>query len=1019
MCESKRFTTFVNKSSMNSKGLKSIEIQSNNYKGSIVQSLNEKDDLIADIYSDVPQGQNFIKRCRIKGKIFMSQLAKSDFKNSINPKMLEMKGEEFEISYKKFGGFLKNANAIFIDDEIIEFRKAIDGSPLSCRAKNCIKRSMVASLEELLMLKREDLMSVRNLGIKTCKEILLFCNLASLENLRRLYLNYYSHETDGAERIKYDNTIVIPILVADTPLSVRAKNCLKAINISTLDDLMLFKEDDLLKIKNLGEKTFREILDYKKTIYMDKTNLPTKSFYIEDIAEENTVIPISMLKNLGISEEGIKMFQNQGYSTVGDLKNLALTDKEYSFGQMLQNYMSIPVSEHFVNEIETLKNNEKICLLNRSKGETLEEIGVKLGLTRERIRQILKRIYHKLLGTVELIASAMLSSNKAAFSFSDINKFFDDEGIALCYKLVLLKSDYIHYFDFAEKYISSEQCKNEINIKLSNIIKNVIGEGINFYDNLEVIESELKKQKLDFFDFEDIMNLLIHKKYRFYGDYVIKGKQSYGIVCYDAVRKFFKFDIKLDSNENNADMKLLRQIIEKHYQGLLLPSRNRALTACMTRDDVGKMILSGRGRYCPIDKAIYSNELFDEIRRFIHNSSVTTLYYSEIFSYFKGRLLTETNVNNHFFLHGMLKYLYPEEFKYERDLLVKHGQTRYNVDERLKALLLDKGCSMTKEEINSSIPGIKDYVLSFLILRTPKIIQWDYNEYNHIENIIFAGKERSKIFNLVKEETALHGGYTSDVLLYNAVKKQCDGFVKRNNINDSLNLYYIISYIFEKDFRFRKPHILSLDFPVEEINIANIAKRMLYCEKDLNFKKFKELGKKLGWAPGTLYKVFSDLKTDYIRISEDDYISKDSFEISKHILNSIRGRLQILVSKTNYCTINSIFNYDEFPGLLYEWNSFLLESIINEFDIGFRVISPQLRDRRFQHGIIIFDKSPYKSLEDLVIELISKEGITSLSESKLLKYLRRLGLVTMNRIPQELYEHPKLQFKNKTFKIKM
>jgi len=99
-------------------------------------------------------------------------------------------------------------------------------------------------------------------------------------------------------------------------------------------------------------------------------------------------------------------------------------------------------------------------------------------------------------------------------------------------------------------------------------------------------------------------------------------------------------------------------------------------------------------------------------------------------------LLAETNIDNAHFLHGMFKYLYPNEFVYERDLMSKIGISRQNIDDRLSQLLLENGRAMSKEEIRQSIPGINDFVIAFAILRQPHLLQWDYNEYNHINNIV-------------------------------------------------------------------------------------------------------------------------------------------------------------------------------------------------------------------------------------------------------------------------------------------
>ena len=49
--------------------------------------------------------------------------------------------------------------------------------------------------------------------------------------------------------------------IDDCGLSVRSVNSLKNSNINTLGDLVRLAEDDLLKVKNVGEKALAEIAD--------------------------------------------------------------------------------------------------------------------------------------------------------------------------------------------------------------------------------------------------------------------------------------------------------------------------------------------------------------------------------------------------------------------------------------------------------------------------------------------------------------------------------------------------------------------------------------------------------------------------------------------------------------------------------------------------------------------------------------------------------------------------------------
>ena len=68
------------------------------------------------------------------------------------------------------------------------------------------------------------------------------------------------YDEDQARRLAKRNA-VLDIPVTDFELSVRARNCLKKMNIRTLGDLVQTTENDLLAYKNFGETSLKEIKD--------------------------------------------------------------------------------------------------------------------------------------------------------------------------------------------------------------------------------------------------------------------------------------------------------------------------------------------------------------------------------------------------------------------------------------------------------------------------------------------------------------------------------------------------------------------------------------------------------------------------------------------------------------------------------------------------------------------------------------------------------------------------------------
>ena len=741
-----------------------------------------------------------------------------------------------------------------------------------------------------------------------------------------------------------------------------------------------------------------------------------KTYRLTGIDEVNKNIPLPLLKHVYPNNRNIEPLRRNGRETVGDLCECDLSREEYSIIVPAKEFLSVSVIDHFREMIDSQNDNARISLLRRGAGATLQEIGNELRISRERVRQISAKTCRQLKGAAELIAGVMFSTHDGVFTSAELHRLLGSRQLTRCCQLVLKESNYIRQFNFSNKTIRADLCPPEPERSLAVLVREVIGEGANFPDKTPRLESGLQEASLWFFDLTDVKNFLVREGYYFYGDYVAKGKQSYSSVCCDAIKKYYSFDVKLDDDDNNEDMKRLREIIAEHYQGVSLPSSNKAVTSAITRD-TSRIVLSGRGRYCPLEKVELSDALIKDIYQFIKSKRQTTFYYSELFAHFKNRLLRESNVHNYNFLHGMLKCLYPDEFVYERDMLIKNDSQRMDFNHRLSLLLKQHGRAMSKTEICKTIRGINSFVITYAAIRLPEIIKWDYNEFNHIGNLVIKPADADSLEAVLLSQLKANYGYCSDTLLYNAALKKIRGFMKRNDINNARNLFYVADHLFGDKYRFRKPHIVVADFPVQDLSVVNIARALLKSGGFLNHDEYQDLAKKLGWAGGTLHAVFYELKIDYVRISENDYVRKDYFKMTKKAKRALSLILQERVKDTGYCAVGLIRDYDGFPQCGYPWNGFLLEALISEYGLGFRVISPRVKDRRFQKGLIVPEDSRYNTFEELVVGLLKESGQYTIAKAGLTQFLRELGIIN-NCLPRELYKSGEILFKNESFVVK-
>ena len=132
---------------------------------------------------------------------------------------------------------------------------------------------------------------------------------------------YYDEEK---EKKKTRKTQMLETPITDFELSVRSRNCLKKMNISTIGDLLNITEVELLSYKNFGETSLREI----------KAILDSKGMHLCMALEEKQYMPPELLDTGAVEDEGLlsksvddlqlsvrarKCLQKLNIRTLGDL----------------------------------------------------------------------------------------------------------------------------------------------------------------------------------------------------------------------------------------------------------------------------------------------------------------------------------------------------------------------------------------------------------------------------------------------------------------------------------------------------------------------------------------------------------------------------------------------------------------------------------------------------------------------------------------------------------------------------
>ena len=257
------------------------------------------------------------------------------------------------------------------------------------RLKNCLCDLGVTNIEELIQLKKKQLLSSRNFGRKSLEELMYFLKEYNLELDSALSSDNISHEITedsyNKNNVRIEDTVkpelhakddytdkyeilVIPLKSID--FTERTKKCFEGLGIKDIGDLIQFTSKEFLKQRNTGRKSLKEIIEFlnKYELSLGTDLIWPPHNYQELLSEFNR----KKIEEISIDEE-------------------TLIELIYS---------NINEKDKFVLEQRFVHN------------KTLEEIASKFQVTRERIRQIEMKCLNKIKSLYSENLGKFLDKNK-------------------------------------------------------------------------------------------------------------------------------------------------------------------------------------------------------------------------------------------------------------------------------------------------------------------------------------------------------------------------------------------------------------------------------------------------------------------------------------------------------------------------------------------------------------------------------------------------------------------------------
>ncbi len=328
-------------------------------------------------------------------------------------------------------------------DSILEYTKlndvSLDKLELSNRSSNSLRRSGHMLMSDIVLETEDSLSSIKNMGNKSVIEVLSVIDDYLLNNQDRLlafcsgdksslHQNETGNEYTGDQGISInlddDNVSIQDILyspkyrekileyvkrndkeTSSIDLSVRSKNCLLKSGYNYLSDFILESEESLKNIRNLGAGALAEILSAIE-MYLFEHETRIIAYCKGDYSAYFDITDIK--KKILLAFNGIG-FTGLHYSEILEAINMGDIDEtriKSAIGQLIMErqleyvdfrcYRVYGSFEYYLNKNSKISERDKEYTLRKLQGETLESIASNYGITRERVRQIIKKTVEKI-----------------------------------------------------------------------------------------------------------------------------------------------------------------------------------------------------------------------------------------------------------------------------------------------------------------------------------------------------------------------------------------------------------------------------------------------------------------------------------------------------------------------------------------------------------------------------------------------------------------------------------------------
>ncbi len=770
-------------------------------------------------------------------------------------------------------------------------------------------------------------------------------------------------------------------------------------NIKNISDISQQQLQEFFQVKGVGETRLKNVRD--KILSIIKPIVKKINKYNNDV--------------ISLNDEIYKSIKDFKIQQVFSILKIPYYEGDYYFHEIQgKNYKEVLGKENIKN-LEDVENLDRgIQLLNMLKSPKDISNSV-IGSLGEKEKHILNSIFIDNLTLRETSRDMDLSTEGVRL----VKNNTVDNIIDSFYESKFIESFRLFTNDKQVVFISElEKILGENNKIISNIIKRNNIEWISYFEPLDIIYFKMIQPQIDrmkkyilslpsMFLLEDHINNIrsilstIHKDclgiekiervfnyfgYRAYGRYFSNKKVSRVEMLEVLLRDYIKKPIKMD----DSSMIFICRMCKKIFNYKLI--ENTKVIDARLRD-IDNIILVGPRTFCHINNFYYDKSIIDQASEYIDKEfeKRKVINIKEVFLKFKD-VLIQYDIKDKRALYSLIRYHLGGKYNigHRNSLNIFRADItkKLTLEDKVIHYLKKRDGIASKEEVKKLLGG-KQYKFNNVISVSDSILLWGNNEVILVENIQINQKIINKIRNLLYR-VMTQGFTTGQVVLKEMLfDDELKNFLNVNKIDNYKKLNAILRYEF-KNLKGRGNFICD-----ESSKFHSFKDVLIHKYRDVTFRnEMRDFIMDYGYKSFMSRNFIDNLikNKEYIRISKNEILPKDKFNLSKEVTVSTCQYILDKMKGKEYISLSNLKDYEgSLPKINYKWNAYLIKAILEEN--GFKSVFRHGGDYRYDRVIVVREESEIENFEDLLYYILKYEYNGDLEESKVYEYLTSTGIL--------------------------